>query len=353
VTGARARIEAWIAATRRATRPHAPALVEAIAAESGLSPPGVILALEEILEVDRAPAELDRFLAHPRLSAVGERASAAVVLSSTVPTAGFRAIAWALAQSPRVVVRPSRRCRALVSAIAETAPGIVALAPSSDRPEDDLHALVAGLGSNGALHVYGGDGALATAKEATKQRADLHVELHGPGFGVIVAGDRDIEERARAIATDVAAFDQRGCLSPRLALVVGDVSRAADALHAALSALDVQVPRGSLDDHERAEVRLARETARFAGRLLEGAGHAVYELPASSATPVGPVGRNLPFIGVRGIEEAVDRLRPFSGRLTHVGTVEGWREALATLAPTCPLGAMQRPPFDGPVDKRI
>jgi hypothetical protein len=350
---ARARIEAWIEATRRVTRPYAPALVESIASESGLSPQGVSFALDDVLEIDRAPAELSRFLANPSLSVVGERSSVAIVLASTVPTAGFRAVAWALAQSPRVVVRPSRRCRALVSTIVEACGGLVALAPPSDRPEDDLRALVDDLGPRSALHVYGGDETLDAARAATNARDDLHLELHGPGFGVVIAPEADVIDAARAIALDVVAFDQRGCLSPRLVLAVGSASKCVDALHAALDVEDTLHPRGDLDDDERSAIVICRDAALFKGRVLESAGHLVLDLGIAVGLSISPVGRVLPVESVRDLDHAMEHLRPIASRVTRIATIDAWRERLESMAPTCALGEMQRPAFDGPVDKRI
>lgn len=370
MSGARERIEKWIEATRKVTRASSRSVIEideskeqgdarrssigAIALESGLSRDGVVLALRRCLEVDRAPAELSRFLENPRLVAIGERSTVGVVLSSTVAIAAFRAVAWALAQSPRVIVRPSRGCRALVSAIVEATPGIVDLAAPSDDPEADLRSLVASLPPRAALHVYGGSEAMAATRQATEKRNDLHVELHGPGFGVVVARSADVVEKAAAIALDVAAFDQRGCLSPRLALVVGEGSTSAAALHEALGLLDAGVcPRGELDERERVAARLACEAARFQGRALEGAGHAVLDLGHAPGAPIGPIGRILPIVAIHDVDEAIDRLRPFASQLTQIATIDAWRDRLSTIASTCALGAMQTPPFDGPVDRRV
>ena len=351
---ARLRVQAWLAAARSLTRPRtADALVEALATESGLSIEGVRHALDTVLEVDRADEELDAFLAHPRLRSMGERPAVGVLLSAHVVTAPLRAIAWALAQSPVVRVRASRRASTFVRALADAAPSLVALELAGEAPGDELRRLVASLPAGGALHVYGGAQALDAARGATAGRADLDLELHGPGFGVIVATAAEVIEHVEAIALDVVAFDQRGCLSPRAAIVVGDCATAATALHEALGRLDARIPRGALAADVRAEVTLAIETARFAGVAHVGAGHAVLDLPESSSLTIGPAARVLPLVHAADLDVALARLAPHSGQLTQIACSEAWRARLSAIAPTCALGAMQTPPFDGPVDRRL
>ena len=63
------------------------------------------------------------------------------------------------------------------------------------------------------------------------------------------------QAKAKALAEDVVVFDQRGCLSPRFALVEGDDARAlafAEALHDELEALDANIPRGDVPGPRRA-----------------------------------------------------------------------------------------------------
>ena len=349
---ARARILALIDATRRLVRPCASdTLVSAMAAESGLSMEGVRHALDALLEVDRAERELDLLLTHPHL-ARADRPAVGVLLCAHVVTAPLRAIAWALALSPCVRIRASRRASTFVRALADAAPSLISLELPGDSPLDDLRRLVDALPSGSALHVYGGAGAIDAARSLVSARADLELEPHGPGFGVIVATPSELIACADAIALDVVAFDQRGCLSPRAAIVVGEGHRAASALHAALATLDVRIPRGRLSAEVRVEVALAIEAARFAGTAHVGGGHAVLELAESTSLAIGPAARVLPLLEVNDLESALARIEPFSWQITQIACSEAWRAQLGAIAPTCALGAMQTPPFDGPVDRR-
>ena len=88
-----------------------------------------------------------------------------------------------------------------------------------------------------------------------------------------ISADAHLEKAARGLADDVVVFDQRGCLSPRIALVLGDEARAsalADALHAELERLDVSIPRGAVPAEERAAAGRYVATMTYACRALVG-----------------------------------------------------------------------------------
>lgn len=168
------------------------------------------------------------------------------------------------------------------------------------------------------------------------------------------------EPAARALALDAAAFDQRGCLSPRVALVQGDAASArafAVALHVELEALDVRVPRGTLDPDERADAVRWRDATVFAGELWSGTGHAVGLLPfapAGVALALPPTGRHVLVVAVANLAEARRVIAPLAPLIVTVGTDDVARAATVTPAHarTAELGRMQRPALDGPVDRR-
>jgi hypothetical protein len=354
------RVRALFAGARRTFRPRAAdELVHRLALETGLSLEGVRHALGVILELDVDDVAIDAFVERAR--GAGDAPAIAVVLSANVFTAPFRAIAWALARSSRVVVRPSRRGQLFPTVLAGATRGLFELAPASDDPASDVARVCDRLPKGAALHVYGGAAALATARSATQPRPDLQLELHGPGFGVVIAHAGDLTKHAELIALDVAAFDQRGCLSPRLVLSIGDRAAsalAANALHEALGRVGERLPRGTASAHELGAASLARETAAFQGRALEGPHHLVLDLGDAPDAPVGPAFRTVPVSSVPHVDDAMKRLVHVASGLTVVGSVEGTLDpdALQAIAPAArivTLGAMQRPPFSiGPVDAR-
>lgn len=316
----RARVEAVIAAARRVAADAS--LVPALVASTGLSREGVELAIARHLELAPTEAELALLLAR-----TAEAEAVAVILSANVFVGALRAIAIACAASARVVVRPSRRdplfATRLVTALPE-----VRLAP--DLAVEDVAA--------GELHVYGRDETIADVRA----RAKVPVRGHGAGMGIAWV---TTPAGAARLADDVIAFDQRGCLSPRVAFVEGDVAACARALHEALAASPV--PRGALLPDERAEAERWRTTMTYAGELLEGPGHAV----AIGPLVVPPPGRHVQLVAVKDHAEAAALLAPLRRFVTTLGTDDDARLA-PPWARLARLGAMQRPPLDGPVDLR-
>jgi hypothetical protein len=207
------------------------------------------------------------------------------------------------------------------------------------------------------LHVYGRDATIAAVRAAA--RVGAAVLGHGPGLGVVIlTRSADVDGSAARIATDVVAFDQRGCLSPRLVLVEGDLARGirvAESLHRELSDWGLRVPRGHLGPHERTQARQWADTNSFAGRAWEGAGHVVGLGPAGEPPAVPPPGRHVHVAALATLEHTAALLAPISRFVVAVGTDDspGVRRVAPPHARLSELGRMQRPPLDGPVDQRL
>ncbi len=188
------------------------------------------------------------------------------------------------------------------------------------------------------------------------------VRGHGAGLGVAVAAGGDaIDHAALAVARDVIPFDQRGCLTPRAVLVEGDALRAeafARALHAALGALSIAVPRGPLDAGDS-----GRDQARIARRCRPSATSGRERITSSASTssprallvlpPAARVVHGVPALAGAALLDV-----PWAGYSHHRGRrrrargLAGAVRALAPRARRARLGEMQRPPLDGPVDRR-
>jgi hypothetical protein len=313
-------------------------LASAIGRAAALSPEGVELGFAS-LERDASDEDLRLLVAR-----AGEVPQVHVVLSANVFTAALRAIAVARAAASRVSVRPSSRDPILACALVETVvdPAIVV------APDRDVESI-----GEGEIHVFGRSETIA----AVRAKARVAVRAHGPGLGVAAIGAGSLEGLAESVAADVVPFDQRGCLSPRIALVVGDGARAADfaaALHERLEGWGARVPRGRLTSDERHEATRWMDAATFAGRCWTGSDHAVALAPEQGPLSVPPAGRHVLVAGAAGWEEAFARLAPCAAFVVAVGTNDPVRAA--PLAPPrariLALGRMQRPPFDGPVDLR-
>jgi hypothetical protein len=201
------------------------------------------------------------------------------------------------------------------------------------------------------VHVYGSDATIAAVR--ARARPGVTVRGHGAGMGAAVVSDRaDVPIAADALAADVVAFDQRGCLSPRIAFVRGDEASAgafAAALHERLAEWSRRVPRGSLSVEERVDVARWRATVGFAGRLWTADDHVV-GLAAAPAVP--PAGRHVLVVPAPSPEALTSALAPLALHVVAVGTDDPRDIAWPPHARLSALGQMQRPPLDGPVDRR-
>lgn len=333
-THARAVVDAALAAAERVYAARSE-LAPRVAAAAGLSVPGALFGFESL---ERSASEADVARLAASVTAADE---VAVVLSANVFVAALRAVALARIASPRVRVRPSRRepifARALVEAWGD--PGITL------EPGLDVGAL-----RHGVIHVYGRDETVAEIRRASS----VPVVGHGAGMGIaVVARGAAIEDAARALARDVVAFDQRGCLSPRIAWVEGDHPRAralAGALDSALTAL--AIPLGAVDDAERAEGRRYVETMHAVGEVIARESHVVAVAEPGASALVPPAGRHVhvaPFAAVADVERA---MAPYARFVVAVGGDDALAARAFPRARALELGAMQRPPLDGPADLR-
>ncbi len=352
-----ARVWSAVLAARRLADPSDPLGREArqrLPGASGLSPQGVELALGRHLETGPEPRHLAQLV-----EASGQAPCCHVVLAANVCTAPLRALCCALATAPAVRLRPSRRdpvvAELLVRALAGSADlrqagGELRLASALEpRPGDEVH-------------LYGSDESLGQIRASLPPR--VRVRAHGTGLGLaLVAQDADLDAAAAAVTADVLPFDQRGCLSPRWVLVEGDASRAAalaPRLAAALRAQGAVVPRGALEPADRTALGRFRDAICTVGSWWDGPNHAVAFDPSPRALLLGPAVRCLQVVPARA-DDAARLLAPWTRFVVALGGVDeppppgSLAFAIRQLAPRArasPLGTMQRPPLDGPVDLR-
>lgn len=314
-------------------------LAPAIAASTGLTSQGVELGFAS-LETQATDAELRALVA-----AAGRAARVHVVLSANVFVAAMRAIALARAAGERVTVRPSPRDPVLARALIERA-GDAAIELTDER---DVAAI-----EGDEVHVYGTDATIAQVR--ARARPGVVVRGHGAGMGVAVVSERaDVDAAADALALDVVAFDQRGCLSPRVAVVRGSDARAqafAAALHERLASWGVRVPRGTLSGDERVEAARWRDTLAFAGRAWSADEHLVGLAAERAPLLVPPPGRHVLVVPASTPDAVAAILAPVARFVVAVGTDDEDAGGWPAHARVSALGRMQRPPLDGPVDRR-
>jgi hypothetical protein len=310
-----------------------------LADSTALSPEGIAWALRECLEVAPSDAELTALA-----RSVTPAPAVHVILPSNVFVAAHRAIALALAASSDVRVRPSRREPHFARLLAAAAPGLFEIAPELRASAKDH------------VWAYGGDESLAAVRAQLPVGVTLHAQ--GPGFGLAVVDATAVSpSTAEALARDLVPFDQRGCLSPRAALILGDAAltrRFASLLAEAQASLAERIPLGRLDAAEQADLVRFRDAALYAG-ALEPAGPGWLFVAADARPALAPVGRNLHLSPVTDLDAALSALG--RERITAAG-VAGPTELFAEVARALPearvseLGRMQLPAFDGPADLR-
>lgn len=230
--------------------------------------------------------------------------------------------------------------------------------------EDDMFARVR------RAIVFGSD---ETVEAVRRLAAGVDVVAYGDAFSIgFVPGDVDLDAAARAASTDVAMFDQRGCMSPQTIYVQGDEGRAlqfARLLAGWLERASVDLPRAAAEPDEAAlasdfvrrlsVIALAPKThgldtivvgrsgaredgcpdyvvavAPFGSPIRPGFGRIAIvmpcDAPARASDVVAPFARGLDTIGIASDAQLLTI--PGDLRQAHAGRF-------------CRLGSMQRPPF--------
>jgi hypothetical protein len=359
----RARAEAIAEAVRLLLDPLAPLgreLRQGLLGSTGLSAPVIEHGLRTTLCVFQRDALLALHQTRP-----AERGAelAVVVLAGNVFSAAARPLLLPLLCGASVLAKASSaddvlpRCleRALAAVDRDLAQacGIVTFAHGETALEGAL------LHDADLVCAYGNDTTLAAL--LPRVTAKTRWLGHGHGRGAIylsadaLASQAIASELAHRAALDIAAYDQRGCLSPHEVLVQrgAEVSAArfARLLAAALRDVQRELPRGELPA-DAASAQLA----------WRGVAAAVFELHHDASWAVSYEGEALlrPSPGYRNIavHDCADlaalraRLTPLGNRLKALGVAgDSVMRELSSLAPyVCEVGAMQAPPLQATLD---
>jgi hypothetical protein len=343
----RARVERLLVAARRLADPADPLGQRARAVlprSTGLTPAGVDYALTHCLETQPSEVELRALFA-----AVAPGARAHVLLSANVFVAAHRAIALALASAPHVEVRASRREPEMAELLHQGSGGVFRLVEElAPRPSDHVWA-------------YGRDETLRALRGDLPAGVVLHAHGDGIGAAVLRVGERvggtQLASVARSVALDVIAFDQRGCLSPRVVFVSAGTEVARElalSLARELTALEQEVPRGELGDDELAAQAWYRATLEYVADYFPAGRGGVSFDPDGSGVIVPPGGRVVHVVRGEDPTVVLERLRPMLAAVGVAGPPDLWEAVRAAVprARVSPVGMMQRPKLDGPVDRR-
>ncbi|PWT74233.1 MAG: acyl-CoA reductase [Proteobacteria bacterium] len=220
---------------------------------------------------------------------------------------------------------------AFAASLAEELPalGDALLVTYWDRDEPEVLAEVAAQAD--VVIAYGGDAAIHSVRQALPMGP--RVIEHGHKLSLGYLGARYVERQsvasaAKAVATDVAAFNQQACIAPQAYFVQGsrrDAERIAAAIGEALAAEARHCPVGGLRIADAARVRLARAQRHWHGSL-----HGSQEIWHDDAlewtvllgeqlgVPDGIGHRVLRVIAVESLDQALDQIRPFGSYLQNV-----------------------------------
>jgi hypothetical protein len=336
-----------------------------IPVRSGLSDANVERAVSTTLEglrEDRIHAAIARAHAAFGGARMVPARLAGFVLAGNVFTAAIRPLAWALALRVPVIVKPSSGDEGLAELFA------IALAEADAELGEAIalfrfaraeSAMLAALsGRCDVLHAWGGDHSIAAIRAALP--ASTAFVAHGHGLGAVfvpasaLATHDDAERIGRAIALDVALYDQRGCLSPHVVLVepggaIGAVDFARVLSERSLAEIAQTIPRGALPLAIGAAQVQWRGVGALHGELFEGSTWAVSH-EGKHPLRVSPGWRN---VAVYDCDASAlgERLAPWGAHLKALGIAAPGerRAALASSlpAPLAPrvsdVGEMQTP----------
>jgi Acyl-CoA reductase (LuxC) len=345
-------LDAWVAhvAHVRALLLEDAAWRADLAASLGLTLSEVTRAVRDHLE--SAPTASERA---SMLAAAIPSKHALVVLSANVFVASHRALALALAglhSGGTLQVKLSRREPGFAAGLLGHAiiPDVELLV------REDFQACNLDLD---AAYLYGSDATLATLRDrllaAKATGRTLMIGAHGAGLGLAWAHRRPSPDELGALAHDVAAFRQQGCLSPRLVAYEGTLHEAQHGANQLLGAMEevraelgvTALPRSQADQY-----------ANMLGQFLRKGASRILLLDQDARCPLLEPGYALVLLyGDRA--SLLARLASMQASITCVGVQmhedDELRADLASAfsrARYTQWGKMQKPLFDGPVDQR-
>ena len=302
--------------------------VTAISRESGLSPEVVRLGLEtsfhELSEELTAIAALQ-----------GKRTSRGFIsLAGNVFTASLRPLASAALLDVPLLVRVSSRESVFPCALADVLRPFCSI-EILHFPSDDDAAFRAAINATDFCEAYGSDETL-NALQALSPRSSF--VRRGHGLGVALLGKNIEDHSYDALAEDIAAYDQRGCLSPRVVFADGDLEAHAQRLDVALTHVERRLPIGQVPTDVQVASAQWRASAAALHSLYESSTHTVV-VDNSGSFPMGPTHRHILLRPGSIAQQALKRLGPQAKVIGHAGIAS----LPSTSSRLCPLGSMQRP----------
>ncbi|MEC7522348.1 MAG: acyl-CoA reductase [Myxococcota bacterium] len=331
---------------------------------TGLSLPMIAWALRATFEQADEAAHLEaaRRMTPAEGAALSPARLSALILAGNVFTACVQPCSMALLAGSPLIVKASSKDDVLpqlfVAALAEIDLELAEACEVVTFPGGTPSLESALMSRADVVSVYGSDATLTAVRQRLSPTATLVPHGHGLGVGLVPRGALGDEAEAAAAATafalDVAAYDQRGCMSPHVIWVERggaiDARRWASMLATQLGRLAEDLPRGALPADVGAAQIQWRGVAAARGELHEGDGWAVsYE--GRAALRISPGWRNVMVLDLedaRQVGAALGSLGVHLKTLGVAGDAALRRSVAASLPPgvaprVAPAGRMQRP----------
>lgn len=351
-------VAAWLA-TDSPWRTRAERLLPAA---TGFSAAMIRHALPAMIEPLRAPALVEW---------LGERSSCARapeltlhVLPSNLPGLAAIPTALSLASGSAALIKAGRGDRVFpalfAASIAEHDAALGAAVAACYWPGGRRQCEEIALAGADAVIAAGSDDAVSDLAARSGPRFAGYG--HRVSFAVVAKDTVAVAAAASALAEDIAVWDQRGCLSPRICFVEGDfdAARAFGArVASALRPLADRLPPAAPSAAERLAVRRFREDAEWSALAgeraalfaLDGEADGTVVVEAAASFRPTPLCRSLRVMPIAGLSALPNLLRPVRSLLECAGLAapRDRRPALATMLATCgarrvcALGEMQRP----------
>jgi hypothetical protein len=379
-------LDAAAAAWLRPEHPRRVLALQALPQVTGYSPPMVAWALDQALgslqreslvpwlrEELGDPGVLDEF--RPRRSAPGRwRALGPRLtthfLAGNIPGLGLPALSQSLlVKSACLLKLPSGEpvlTPLFLETLAELEPSIGTCLAAAWWPGGTPDLEAAAMRQAEVVTATGDDTSVAALRGLVPPGARFLAHGHKVSFGLVGSEHRNGATAAEA-AQDVAAHDQRGCLSPHLLYVEGSLGEAeefAGRLYEALRRMEASLPSGERSVGELSSLQQSRALWELQGAHLWPSDPAqappTVVLLQDSSLELSPLGRAVLVKPIAHLEHlALDpatalSLQAFAGHIQTIGLAmdEPRRSRVAEVltgllrpARLCSLGQMQQPPW--------
>ena len=289
----------------------------------------------------------------------------AIVLAGNVFTAAIRAVVFPILAGIPTILKASSRDSSLPAALSdawasvwpEARDALQCQSPPRGHPE--LLSLL--LSEADIVSVYGSDETIRTMRALVRETTPFISHGHGLGLLYVPASalqnQASAQATAEAIALDVIAYDQRGCLSPHSVLIEAANSTPAKAfaletLPEAMDKLSLRFPKGTMPESVLASQLQWRGVAAALGELQEHNAFAISFEDDGVLRP-SPGWRNIQTLTVRGRPQAIEKILPYGHHLKALGVAgdERARAEMTAALPSplnprvCRAGEMQTPPL--------